>query len=468
MYASDRRQFLRTLGAGAAASLIPLTTRASEVSENNAGQLPNPYREDLEYLFTTLMEVHPRPDWHVSMARLETAMIFARLQTDSCETVADFWSIAQRFLHVMYDGHTHVEAPGAEYSYMPLSVTEAGGNVVVNEVIDPAADHGVARGDVILAIDGTDVERVIDDALQTACYTNIHWGRRRILRDSLLRTPTGERSSAALTVGRSSGAVETVVVPFHPFDTPVLTEYRREEQRQILTSCVDFEFDETSKAGILHYRASTDRNDPYGRIDETCAEVGLTVSDVPIFEDVCGEFFGILADRDWHRIVIDIRGNEGGNADIAKALYKYLTRQKLRSYGADPHTSQRIEYPYGKPPQNGRLEDFPQFDGEIAVLIDNGTFSAGEWLAVILRGNNIGTFIGEPTTCGGSGAGNNARYTLPNTGLYLRVPGMFFYAPLPPEHTYPGVLPDFHVGQTLDDFRSGRDTVIEFVRARWS
>ena len=43
-----------------------------------------------------------------------------------------------------------------------------------------------------------------------------------------------------------------------------------------------------------------------------------------------------------------------------------------------------------------------------------------------------------------------------------------FRMPEGADQGYPGVLPDHWVKQTLDDYRAGRDTAMEYVKARWS
>jgi len=171
-------------------------------------------------------------------------------------------------------------------------------------------------------------------------------------------------------------------------------------------------------------------------------------------------------------------------------LFKYVTRAEWESYGEDVKVSRQMQeqdrgfpddapgtiersdgdtmrFPYQSRLDDDRMAKLVPFDGEVVLLIDTGAYSSGEMFAADLRAAGAGTLIGEPTGGGGSVPGDQLALATPNTGLQMRVSYKFFRLPPAADDGYPGVLPDYHVSQTLDDFRAGRDTMMDFVCARW-
>lgn len=156
--------------------------------------------------------------------------------------------------------------------------------------------------------------------------------------------------------------------------------------------------------------------------------------------------------KDYNKLIIDIRGNSGGD-DLywMKNVIEPLTKEKI-SVGNYIFTRGN----YGKPFYEARwmkqspiskldkniLENFPQeikmdfdyyhisnrtiqpknpidFDGKIYLLVDKGVYSSSESFAAFCKDSGFATLVG--TTTGGDGIGIDPLFfSLPNSGIVIR------------------------------------------------
>jgi hypothetical protein len=53
----------------------------------------------------------------------------------------------------------------------------------------------------------------------------------------------------------------------------------------------------------------------YNHIEEYIKELGLCLNDIPDMEEVCWNLFEELRTKGYKNLIIDIRGNRGGNSN---------------------------------------------------------------------------------------------------------------------------------------------------------
>lgn len=175
--------------------------------------------------------------------------------------------------------------------------------------------------------------------------------------------------------------------------------------------------------------------------------------------------FTEIKEKKISRLLIDIRGNQGGNDGNGALLYSYLT-QKSFMYYARQETTNEIFSEKGHP--NLALQ-YPQknnFDGKAYFLIDGRSFSASAEFAAIARSNNRGLFIGEETGGGyyGNTSGDEAIVTLPNSKITCRIPKVKYtmaVREIPQKDR--GVIPDLPVYPVIDDLIENKDRQLEFA-----
>jgi C-terminal processing protease CtpA/Prc len=155
-------------------------------------------------------------------------------------------------------------------------------------------------------------------------------------------------------------------------------------------------------------------------------------------------------------LVMDLRGNSGGDPFCAAYLFSYLERAPSPYFEEHYGRYDTLALPLPQPAGH--------FKGKLYTLIDGGGFSTTGHFCALLKYHGIGTFIGEETgatyTCTGSamyptmdqtriilGTARNRRYTAAVKGMDPRR----------------GILPDHPVSLSPEDLVTGRDAVLEFA-----
>ncbi len=220
-----------------------------------------------------------------------------------------------------------------------------------------------------------------------------------------------------------------------------------------------------------------------------------------------GTFDGFQLDFDWrsyllktfeaiqqakaNHLVLDIRGNEGGQDDILLLLGQLITRKPILPVERVTLTQFQVVPDHLRPylftwdnsffdltqktsPENNgffRLKAAPMpkikpdkraFEGKVYLLTDAGNSSATFYLAELAKANQIATLAGETT--GGSQTGLNAGgiffLRLPQTGIEVDIP---IFGTFSPERPPIGIEPDVVVKPGIADLVQRKDAVLQAV-----
>lgn len=158
-------------------------------------------------------------------------------------------------------------------------------------------------------------------------------------------------------------------------------------------------------------------------------------------------------------IIIDIRNNGGGdltNADKLAARFcqeKTLVGYLQHKTGPGHGEFSAMEPHYLEPSSNLRWHK------PVVVLTNRHVYSAANEFVMYMKALPQAKIVGDHT---GGGAGMPFSSSLPN-GWSVR----FSAVPMYDTQRQPaefGIEPDYRVGLTAEDFRRGKDTIIEFAR----
>ena len=136
------------------------------------------------------------------------------------------------------------------------------------------------------------------------------------------------------------------------------------------------------------------------------------------------------------RLILDLRGNGGGNNYLNQPLVHALIRR-------------------------------PELDrtGRLFVIVDRGTFSAAVSLAADLQRETHALFVGEPTGGAPNSPGDPARVSLPASGLVVRISTVFWQGS-DPRDPRAFIAPDLPVLPTWADWLGHRDPALAVIDAR--
>ena len=158
-------------------------------------------------------------------------------------------------------------------------------------------------------------------------------------------------------------------------------------------------------------------------------------------------------------LIIDIRSNGGGNLTNAEILASRFTNEStLVGYiqhktGTGHSDFSSMEPRYLEPAANLRWQK------PVCVLTNRHVFSAANEFTLYMKALPNVKIVGDRT---GGGAGMPFSSSLPN-GWVVRFSAVPMYD-AQRQSTEFGIAPDYQVSLTEEDFKRGKDTIIEFAR----
>ncbi|MDC7998383.1 S41 family peptidase [Gilvibacter sediminis] len=403
-------------------------------------------------------------------------------EIDSPMTKLEFYEIMRKLLGIMNEGHGSVDLPtwtmvktGLSKSFFPLSVQFFDSKLVVTQNYGDNT-KGLLQGDRIISINGKSIEDVINRLLPL------------IPTDGFNETSSYEwlgGVNLSLLYRLVYGKQET-------FNLEVI-EYGTEKVKSFQLPAVKFtKF--KSKNGKFNFKQFEYESFVYRRINDSVGYLSIpdfySRSDFPFFYK---ESFKKIKEQNIKHLILDIQDNVGGIEGNENLLFHYLTPTVIKKY--KEVTMLRAAYLKNKNDKDyifdkWQLKDTIAYRGEFTCYSDyfsdlgyqkpnedyiyNGklyiltsgvTFSGGAEFASMIKMTNRGVFIGEET--GGAYEGNVSGYSedvkLPKTKIKFDIPTVHFKIDVNPKEIGRGIIPDYKVPQTWEDYMTNKNTKLEFT-----
>jgi hypothetical protein len=203
--------------------------------------------------------------------------------------------------------------------------------------------------------------------------------------------------------------------------------------------------------------------------------------------------FEALQSKASRALILDVRGNGGGEDELGKLLFSYLVDTPFKYYDdlivnnwsfsffpkyTDDHNDFTIPKGEAELRADGRVHALnhpnlglqqpskPTFTGPVYILLNGGSFSTTSEFLTEVHFHHRATFIGEESAGGyyGNTSGSVVRIILPNTKLGIYFPLVSYYMAVSGNHEAArGVIPDFPVKHTITDLAAGVDRDFELA-----
>lgn len=361
--------------------------------------------EDLEYLIEHLRSRHPA--W-LEISEEKKAAVEARYEKELAAigeeiSMLEFYQAASRIAAKLHDGHTYVNWRG-------------GGEGQYIDDFTVIWTYGKP-----LTIDGVACEEVLAAYKEVCSYEVDYYAEAQFWGNVI----TYEPGLRLCGVDTSDGVVMTFdndgTLLEHSFDFVPIEEVNGYEPSEGESEWVFYEIDKENSVGIFTLTSCVCNDEYYSTLDN-------------FFTEVFSE--GI------ENVVVDLRGNGGGNSWVANEFMKYLDVDEYLSwdcanrYGWYLAKNEDISYTNQKKEQ--------VFEGKLYVLTNTWTYSAAMDFAMLIADNDLGTIVGQPSGNLPDSYGDCLYFQMPNSKLMLSISYKRWYR-IDQTKTGEPIMPDVEV-----------------------
>lgn len=398
-------------------------------------------RADLRYLHDRLLHLHPAPYMYCTAEQMEHVFDSLEASIQRPLSELEYLSTIAAVYPVLGDGHTmflpssFTAAKGMFAKKLPLDVAVIGerafvrGNETTDGRLKPGAEVLGINGVPMQAILDTLMRRQVRDGLNTTYprwilnnwfkeYYRFSFGDTSVF-DILLATPNGKERFTVNALPRDS--IRANMERNGPVNN-------RAEQGIVLR----FESgDPVAVLTIPTFESATLKSD-HGQNAKAELE----------------KAFAAMRERQVKHLILDLRGNQGGDPALGKLLLAHLLDEPFELVHEGPFSGTT------RPRKDG-------FQGKLYVLMNGGCFSATGMVLSCLERHQRAVFIGEEA--GGNRtllSGSPKLFRLPNTHIECYVSSRLWRVADRPNDGH-GVMPTILAQPDIHDVISGRDPVLE-------
>lgn len=465
--------------------ILLLVTAILSFSVGNAQKKLSPQKlnEDLEYLIAELLLQHQGLYEYLSENQTKAQIDSIRNTLQTPMTKLEFYRKLSYVIGLTNEGHTAINLPkrtmrkwGLSKSFLPLTVRLCDNQVIISQNYGEPMNE-IKKGSKIIAVNHRKVSEILDEVYPY------------IVTDGFNETSKQEWVGGV----NFSLLYRLVFGEAEQFELQI-QDYGNDSVRALTIPAIRITGFNTKNAKLAsqsfdYYRFG------FEQINDSIAYLSIPSfgKDDLDYEEFYRSNFRKIDSLNIQHLIIDIQANGGGTEGNENLLFSYLSGQVIQKYKhvsmlAKPYQKNKKDPDYIE--DEWKLEDSvaqrgtytlysdyysdlgyekpPQelvYPGKVYVLISGRTFSGGAEFASLVKMTDRGLFIGEET--GGTYEGNVSGYSesikLPNSKIEVEIPTVHFQMNVSPEQKGRGVIPDYEVPQTWEDFISGRNTKKDFT-----
>lgn len=435
---------------------------------------PDKLKEDLDFLFKTIEEVHVNMYAYTSKENFDSRREQLYREMNHPMSRLEFYKLIAPVVASLKNGHTYMHPPEKTFGEyilkggkrIPLVLHWNGTNVILKSYVSP---FDMPIGGEVLTVDNQNAREFLTKLARYLPSENKVYNlgilERKDILSMFLWLHKGEVEPLMLRIKNTKGTVEEYHIQSLS-KTEIESEIENNKPKyQAMASSV-------GKNARYTYRFIPDDNT--GLIEFN------SFRDLEKFRAFLNETFKELREQNVSNLVIDVRSNPGGSSSLGDEFLKFLTDKpflqyervdikisaqlckvqrwiKRRYFFARKGSIKSLKGKLIRPGQNPL-----RFSGKIFVLIGQRTASSAVSFAQAIKHFDIGALVGQETVDTPVNYGDCPSFTLSHSGLTFSVAAKrFVCAGGKPDGR--GVLPDYEVMQKPQDIAEGIDTVLQFT-----
>jgi hypothetical protein len=425
-----RRAWAAVLLAAALWIAIPAPASAGEAPSLTPAQ----WREDLRFAMQKIRDVHPMPYRRIKADSLELAVrnldrIIPELSDDQVVTNL------MRLVSKIQDGQTAIlpwYSSLAGGPLFPLRFRQFSDGLFITEAPKGNADLAGAEVLQVGKVAAQEAfERVSGLLSYDNSFTRLERGPKALVTPAIVHGVglTGTRDTLEVTVRTRKGARRTERIAAVPDESG--TDWLWKEEGLPVPESV------SAIDGVSEFPVTRHRDQSYWFAylpDHKVLYVQLNAvknDKEESFERFCGRMWQEVDQKEVEKLILDVRGNEGGMSGLLKPLLHGVIKR-----------------------------DSINRTGRFLMLTGRKTSGAAVDCQAFLEEHTNVLFVGEPSGASPNHADDPGRYVLPQSGLTLNV-SKFFWTNSMPWDKRAVIQPQIPVTVSSKDYFAGRDPVYE-------
>ncbi len=444
---------------------------------------PSKLIEDFDFLIDELRLQHQGLYNYLDKEQTDLVIDSLRNTLNVSHTKLAFYEKLRFVIGLTNEGHTEVELPkwtmtkvGLSKSFFPLAVKFTQEGLVLTQNYGKTVD-GLNKGMRLISVNDQRVDAILERIYPLIPTDGFNETSKNEwvgdLNFSLLyRLVYGKNNDFKIEV-QEFGSDEILV-----FTVPAV-RYTKFKSKNTKFNSNEFDYNSFSLEKV---------NDSIVYL--SVPSFGHAKVDYEKFYEMCFRKIDSLKTK---HLILDIQANGGGSEGNENLLFSYLTDDVIqkykqvtmfpKSYLKRKNEESLIEDKWEMHDSIAKRGEFtlysdyysdlgyqkPEKDlvykGELYVLISGATFSGGAEFVSLVKMIKRGIFIGEET--GGAFEGNVSGYSvyvkLPHTKIEVDIPIVHFQVDVKPEKRGRGIMPDYYIPQSWENYLNGINAKKEFA-----
>jgi len=472
---------------------------------------PEKLRDDVEFTYQKLQEIHPNLNWYISKKELDFKFDSLKMTINKPLTPNEFYFKLQPVISQIREGHLSLKIPTKRFSKKEIKALKNKKGLFGRFEYHVVDDHlyfienkdsiqNIKPGTELLNINDvpvTDYLKKYRELISSDGYNSTFYPY--YLKDVFFNFFTAEKGIL------DSAKVETL---FN--NERKIVNLKRESKNKEELEKEKIEKKRTEEKKVNDYVAFTssyNRNFKFLDKDSTIAYMKIQSFSKNFSDRFYKESFEKLKNAASSYLILDVRNNYGGSLSEINNLYSYLTPEPFILIKPSQLTSnttplktnyfrqssplqfiiKTLLYPgyffsqifssykgkdgiayYKMKESKSTKPKKDAFTGKVFVLINGGSFSASSIISSKLKHDKRVTLVGEET--GGANDGTVAGFysyqKLPNSKIELPIGLLLIQPNIDFTNAQKGVVPDVEITQSMQDILGKKDIQLDWVKAK--